>query len=87
MEAAHHGCRQYSTEVRIFTQGLCDSPPTRIAPDIDHRGKRPVDAVGGGLECGDARTARDELRVPTRRLAQWDREDGLEAVNDIAPDQ
>ncbi len=43
--------------------------------------------MGGGLEGGDARTTRDELRVPTRRLAQWNREDGLEAVNDVPPDQ
>ncbi len=87
LEAAHHGSRQHTAQVRVFTQGLCDSPPARIAPDIDHRGKRPVDAVGSGLEGGDARTGRDQFRIPTRRLAQRNREDGFEAVNDVPPDQ
>jgi hypothetical protein len=56
-------------DVRILAGTLDDPPPARIAGDVDHRCKGPVDPRRCRLGCRDPRRALGERRVEARRLA------------------
>jgi hypothetical protein len=76
-----------AAQVGVFTQGLGDPTPARVPGDIDHRSKGPVDTVGGSFGRADRSAAAYELRVPGRGLPEGNREDGLEAVDDVPSDK
>src|SRR5713226_10223592 len=49
LKSANLGPSHGGAEKRIFSRALHDAPPAGVAGDINHRGKRPVDADGGGF--------------------------------------
>ena len=86
LEAAHARTRQRRAQKDILAGALGDPAPARIARDIDHRRKDPVDPMRGCLFGGDARRALQQRRIPGTRLGQRDREHRSEAVNHIGAD-
>src|SRR5258708_39972546 len=52
LKAAHLCLGHARPEKRIFAGAFHNASPARVASDIDHRGKGPVDADGTGLSRG-----------------------------------
>ena len=86
LKTANHGGAQRAAEIGILAETLGDASPARIPGDVDHRRKRPVDAGCRRLDGGDARRLAHAFDVPGGGLAEGDRENRLEAVDDIPAD-
>src|SRR5687767_100276 len=56
--------------MRIFPRTFCDPTPTRVARNIDHRCKRPMNAGGPCFRRGDARRLSYGRRIPACRFAR-----------------
>src|SRR5579859_3372141 len=70
-------------EIGILAGAFDDAAPARIARDVQHRSKNPVDADGTSFFCGDGLSLCDGSRIPGSSQSDRYREDGAKAVNDI----
>ena len=71
----------------VLAQAFGDSPPTRIAGNINHRCKGPVNAGGCRFHSRDSGSALDYRGIPTGCLTQRYWKYGFKAVNNIATDK
>src|SRR5258705_3070454 len=79
-----HLCFGYRrTQIGVFTGAFNDAPPARIARNVYHRRKRPVDADGSSFTGGNRLRPLDHFRIPRSSHSNWHREDRVKTVNDI----
>ncbi len=64
LKAAHLRRRHRRAEIRVFSRALHDPAPTRIARNVDHRRKGPVNAHSAGLARRHALGLLHNLRIP-----------------------
>ena len=50
LKSAHLRSRHGRTQIRIFARAFHDASPARIARNIDHRSKGPLNAGGPGIQ-------------------------------------
>ena len=75
------------TEVGIFARTLHNAAPARVAADVDHGGKGPVDAVGRRLAGGSSGGILYRLHVPARGFGERNRRKRLVSVDHIQAKQ
>ena len=75
------------TEVGIFARTLHNAAPARVAADVDHGRKGPVDAVGRSLAGGSSGGILYRLHVPARGFGERNRRKRLVAVDHIQAKQ
>src|SRR5579859_5101077 len=83
LKTAHLRSSDCGSEIRIFAGAFDDAAPARIARDVQHRSKGPVDADGTSFFCGDGLSLCDGSRIPGCSHGDRYGEDGAKAVNDI----
>ena len=87
LESAHHSGTEQTVQIRILTGRLHDTAPSCIADQVGHRCEGYVKAGNGCLFCSNCRTLFGQLRFKRCALSQRNRENGLEAVDDIQHEQ
>ena len=87
LESAHHSGTEQTVQIRILTGRLHDTAPSCIADQVGHRCEGYVKAGNGCLFCSNCRTLFGELRFKRCALSQRNRENSLEAVDDIQHEQ
>src|SRR5205823_14574256 len=83
LKSAYMRSRKNSPEKRIFAGSFHDSPPTRIAGDIHHWSKGPVQPDTSCLGRRDRRITLGHRGIPARRFRQRNGKDRAVTVNDI----
>src|SRR5262249_43646056 len=86
LKALHDGGGKLRAEERGFAVALRHPSPAWVAGNIEHRRKRPLDAVSGGFTGSDLSRLTSQFRVEGGSLCQRDREHGAEAVYHIPPE-
>ena len=85
---AFHACFGNSTaKERIFASPFHHTPPTRVASDVHHRGKRPLDTVSSCFFRSDGSSLLHQLQIPRAGFAKRHREDCLIAVYHIVTEE
>ena len=84
---AHRGLGEAASEIDVLAEALGNASPARVPRDVDHRGEGPVHAGTGRLSGCDPCAFLHQPGIPGRGLAQRQRHDGAEAVDDVAADQ
>ena len=87
LESAYHSGTEQTVQIRILTGRLHDTAPSCIADQVGHRCEGYVKAGNGCLFCSNCRTLFGQLRFKRCALSQRNRENGLEAVDDIQHEQ
>lgn len=87
LEAAHARLRKLPRQQHVFARAFHTTAPTRIAGDIHHGCKGPVDAHSGGLHGGGTRGAPCQLRLEAGRFGQRHRKHGGVAVDHVGGEQ
>ncbi len=67
---------EHGAEIRIFAGAFDYASPSGIARDVDHGRVRPLDAIVGDFDGGDARRAFGRIGIPTRGFGERHGEDG-----------
>src|SRR5258705_646257 len=83
LKSAHLCCGHQSTEIGVFAGAFNNASPTRVARNIDHRRKRPVNADGARFAGSNALRPLHHFRIPRSSHANWHREDRVKTVNDV----
>ncbi len=73
-------------EIGVFSCPLHHTAPARVAGDIRHGRKRPVQPLSGRLGRRDPRAFFNQFKVPARGLTQRNRKAGLVPMHDIEPE-
>lgn len=77
-------CRsKAAVQIWIFAGGLHDTPPARVADEVNHRREDNVDSCGRCLACGDRSSPFAYLRVKGSALRDRSRKNRAVAVDDI----
>ena len=71
-------------EVRIFTGAFDHAPPARVAHQIEHRRKSPVDAFARSLSRDGAQSPLHQVGIEAGGVTVRDGKDGAVAIDDIA---
>jgi len=79
-------CGDDRAEIGILACPLQGATPARIAGDVDHRRKGPVDAGSRSLPPTPIGGLLDQLGIPARGLAERKRKIGREAMDRVEPD-
>ena len=88
LKPSNAGSSHGGTEVGILAGPLRDPSPARIAGDVDHGGKSPLEPGGRGLRRRDPRGALDGRRVPATCFTQRNWEDRAVTMDHVeAEDQ
>jgi len=87
LETPNHGPAELGSEVGVFPSSLGDPSPAGIPGDIHHRGEGPANPLAGGLPGRDRRGFLHQFGMPGCRLAQRNREDGAEPMDDVPPQE
>ena len=87
LKAAHLRLRDARAEPRIFSRTFDDSPPTRIARNIQHGRKGHRQTVSGGFLGGLARGERPGFRIEQRCFAQRHRKQDAMSMHDVEADE
>ena len=77
------GLGHAAAEIDVLARAFRYPAPARIAGDVDHGGKGPVDTFGARFLRGDAGGFLHRVHVPACRLAQRDWEDGAVTVDHV----
>ena len=85
--AMHHSFGYAAAEVRVFAAALADTSPATVMTDVHHRRERPAYSIGCRLTGSDSRGLLNGVHIPRAGECQWDRKDGLVAVNNIHAEQ
>src|SRR5882724_13080401 len=83
LKSAHLCCGHCRPEIGVFTGAFNNTSPTRVARNIDHWRKRPVDAGGARFAGSNALGALHHFRVPRSSHSNWHGEDRVKTVNDV----
>src|SRR5258705_884464 len=83
LKSAHLCRRHHRTEIGVFTGAFNNASPARVARNIDHRRKRPVDADGARFAGSNTLRALHHFRIPRSSHSNWHREDRVKTVNDV----
>src|SRR5262249_25065808 len=78
---------EHARQIRILTRTFRNAPPPRISRDIDHWRERPANTFRRCLLCRYSRRLARQFRIPSRCLAERNREYRLVSVDYIAPEQ
>ena len=81
--AADESRTENGIEQHVLPRTFGDTPPARIACDVHHRTEREVDAAGRRFRRRDPGRRFGKLRIPRRRNAQRNGEEGAVTVDDI----
>ncbi len=79
----NHGAADGSTQEGVLAIALAHASPARLAAHVNHGAECPTDAVGCGLDGGDAGRVADGIHVPTHRQSEGNREYCLIAMNHV----
>jgi len=85
LEALHAGGGKSTAQVGIFPGAFSNAPPARVARDIHHRRKGPVNPGGSGLARGDFRRAARYVRLPGAGFRQRNGENGAVTMDHVQP--
>jgi hypothetical protein len=83
LEAAHLSGRHRRAQVGVFARAFDNTPPARIAGNVEHRGEGPVEAGSAGFSGRHGLRLLRHGRIPGRGHRQWHGEDGAVAVDHI----
>ena len=83
LKSMHAGGGIKRAQPRVFAKAFGDAPPARVARQVHHRRKRPVNAHRRRLAGGNGLRPLEQFRLPRARLRQRNREGGAETVNRV----
>ena len=81
--ALNHRAADGRAQERVFAVTFAHASPAGLAADVHHGAESPADAVGRGLNRGDAGRVANGVHVPAHRHGKWNREHRLIAVDHV----
>ena len=87
LETAHPRFGNAGTQPRILAAAFHDPAPAGVAGNVDHGGKGPVEAVGGGFYSGVACGSAHEVQIPGGGFAEGNGELRAVTVDDVGSKQ